>query len=52
MATMGVAGEIAEAKRLKNKTGNASFRTDLIDAVFNMTAGQLQEAIHYEVYKK
>lgn len=51
MATMGVAGEIAEKKRLKNKTGNATFRTDLIDAIFNMTEEQLKENIKYEIYK-
>ena len=37
MAAMGIAGEIAEKKRIKNGTGNATFRTDLIDAVFNLT---------------
>ena len=50
MAVMGVAGEIAEAKRLQNGTGNATFRTDLIDAVFNMTEKTLKEAIRDEVY--
>lgn len=50
MAVMGVAGEIAEEKRLKNGTGNATFRTDLIDGIFNMTEEQLQEGIKYEVY--
>lgn len=51
MAVMGVAGEKAEERRLKNGTGNATFRTDLIDAVFNMTETQLREGIRYEVYK-
>lgn len=50
MAIMGVAGEFAEKKRLKNSTGNATFRTDLIDEVFNMTEEKLMEAIRYEVY--
>ena len=40
-ATMGVAGELAEARRLAHGTGNATFRTDLIDAVFNLTPAQL-----------
>ena len=51
MAAMGVSGEIAEEKRLQNKTGNATFRTDLIDAVFNLTEQELTERIRYEVYK-
>ena len=51
MATMGICGEIAEEKRLQNKTGNATFRTDLIDAVFNLTEQELKERIRYEIYK-
>ena len=51
MATMGICGEIAEEKRLQNKTGNATFRTDLIDAVFNLTEQELKERIRYEVYE-
>ena len=51
MAAMGICGEIAEEKRLRNKTGNATFRTDLIDAVFNLTEQELKERIRYEVYK-
>lgn len=51
MAVMGVAGEIAEKKRLLNGTGNATFRTDLIDAVFNMTSETLMEAVQYEIYR-
>ena len=50
MAAMGICGELAEEKRLKNKTGNATFRTDLIDAVFNLTEQELKERIRYEVY--
>ena len=50
MAAMGICGELAEEKRLKNKTGNATFRTDLIDAVFNLTDQELKERIRYEVY--
>ena len=52
MAVMGVCGEIAEEKHLQNKTGNATFRTDLIDAVFNLTQKELKERIRYEVYKR
>ena len=52
MAVMGICGEIAEEKRLQNKTGNATFRTDLIDAVFNLTEQELKERIRYEVYKR
>lgn len=51
MAAMGICGEIAEEKRLQNKTGNATFRTDLIDAVFNLTEQELKERIRYEIYK-
>ena len=51
MAAMGICGEIAEEKRLRNKTGNATIRTDLIDAVFNLTGQELKERIRYEVYK-
>jgi len=51
MAAMGICGEMAEEKRLRNKTGNATFRTDLIDAVFNLTEQELKESIRYEVYK-
>lgn len=51
MAAMGICGEIAEEKRLQSKTGNATFRTDLIDAVFNLTEQELKERVRYEVYK-
>ena len=51
MAVMGICGELAEEKRLRNKTGNATFRADLIDAVFNLTGQKLKERIRYEVYK-
>lgn len=51
MAVMGVCGEMAEARRLQNGTGNATFRTDLIDAVFQLTEQQLTEGVRYELYK-
>lgn len=51
MAAMGVCGEAAEAKRLAHGTGNAMFRTDMIDAVFNLTEKQLMEGVRYEIYQ-
>lgn len=51
LATMGICGEVAEARRLQNGTGNATFRTDLIDAVFNLTEEQLTKGVRYEVYE-
>lgn len=51
-ATMGVSGEIAEEKRLLHGTGNATFRNDLIDAVFNLTEEQLEKGVHYELYQR
>ena len=52
MAVMGISGEIAEKKRLKNCTGNATFRTDLIDAVFNMNSEDLAGGIRDEIYER
>lgn len=52
MAVMGISGEIAEEKRLKKGSGNASFRTDLIDAVFSLTETQLEQGVRYELYEK
>ena len=43
IAGMGVAGEIAET-RMQPVDGNASFRTYLIDALYNMN-GQALEAV-------
>ena len=51
MAAMGVAGEIAEARRLEHGTGNATFRNDLIDAIFNLTEEQLEKGVRYEIYQ-
>ena len=51
IAAMGVAGDAAEERRLRNGTGNATFRTDLIDAVFNLTEEQLNGRVQYEVYE-
>lgn len=52
MATMGISGEIAEEKRLRNGTGNVTFRNDLIDAVFNLTEEQMKQGVVYEIYKR
>ena len=52
MTAMGISGEIAEEKRLRNHTGNATFRNDLIDAVFNLTEEQLEKGVHYEIYQR
>ena len=51
VAAMGISGEIAEEKRLRNGTGNATFRNDLIDAVFNMTEEKMKEGIRCEIYE-
>ena len=50
MAAMGIAGEMAEKRRLANGTGNATFRTDLIDAVFNLTEEELEKGARYEIF--
>ena len=52
MAAMGVSGEMAEQRRLSNGTGNATFRSDLIDAVFNLTPQQLTQGVRYEIYER
>lgn len=52
MAAMGISGEIADAKRLQNGTGNATFRNDLIDAVFDLTAAGLEKGVRYEIYER
>lgn len=50
-AAMGIAGEAAEVRRLQNGTGNATFRNDLIDAVFNLTEDQLSKGVRYEFFE-
>lgn len=47
---MGVCGEIAEERRIKNKTGNATFRNDIIDGVFNLNEQEILERAKYEVF--
>lgn len=49
-SVMGVCGELADEKRLERGTGNASFRNDLIDAVFNLTEKQFKERVNYEIF--
>lgn len=49
---MGIAGEMAEEKRIKNKTGNATFRNDLIDSIFNITIEEIEEKLNYEVFQR
>ncbi len=51
-AVMDRAGELAEARRLKNGTGTATFRTDFIDAVSNLTPEQLKEGLRCEIYQR
>lgn len=52
MIVMGIAGEIADQRRIELKTGNATFRNDLIDAIFNMTKKEIEENQSYEIYKR
>ena len=52
MIVMGIAGESADKKRIELKTGNATFRNDLIDAIFNMTEKEIEEKQNYEIYKR
>lgn len=48
VCTMGLAGEIAH-ERLSTSDGNSSYRNYIIDAVYNMTAQQLEEGARYEM---
>ena len=52
MIVMGIAGELADKRRIELKTGNATFRNDLIDAIFNMTKEEIEEKQNYEIYKR
>lgn len=51
VALLDLAGEKAEALRLRKGTGNATFRTDLIDGVFTLTEEELTQGVRYEVYQ-
>lgn len=48
VCAMGLAGEIAHT-RLTELDGNSSYRNYIIDAIYNMTPGQLEEGANYEV---
>ena len=48
VCAMGLAGEIAH-KRLTPQDGNATYRSYIIDAIYNMTPEQLEEGANYEV---
>lgn len=49
VCTLGLCGELAK-ERMTKKDGNASFRTYMIDEVYNMTGNKLVEGAKYEVY--
>ncbi|SHH58524.1 hydroxyethylthiazole kinase [Sporobacter termitidis DSM 10068] len=49
LIAMGLCGEAAYRKFLDRKTGNATFRNDLIDAVFSLTGDALEKGARYEV---
>lgn len=51
VAVMDLSGEAAERRRLQNGTGNATFRNDLIDAVFNFTDSLSTEGLSCEIYQ-
>lgn len=48
VCAMGLAGEIAK-KRLSTLDGNSSYRNYIIDAIFNMSADELEKGAKYEV---
>ena len=48
VSAMGYAGEIAYA-RLSELDGNATYRTHIIDAIYNMTTEMLEKGAKYEV---
>lgn len=50
-ASIALAGERAEELRLQKGTGNATFRIDLIDSVFNLTVERLTQGVRYEIYQ-
>lgn len=47
---MGLCGEIAQG-RLQPEDGNAAYRDRIIDAVFHLTAEDLEKGARYELYK-
>lgn len=48
LCAVGIAGETAYQKFRDNKSGNSSFRSDLIDAVFNITGETLDRKARYD----
>lgn len=48
--TMGLCGEIAQG-RLQPEDGNAAYRDRIIDAVFHLTAEDLEKGARYELYE-
>lgn len=49
ISAMGICGEHAYQKYLDNRSGNSTFRNDLIDTVFNLTGEALNNGAKYEV---
>lgn len=49
IAAMGIAGESAEELRLQKGTGNATFRTDLIDHIFLLTEETIAKRVHITI---
>ena len=47
---MGLCGEIAQ-RRLQPEDGNAAYRDRIIDAVFHLTAEDLEKGARYELYE-
>lgn len=46
----GIAGEMAYDKMIERHSGNATYRNDLIDAIYLMTPQNIKERAHYEIY--
>lgn len=49
ICAMGLCGEIAYDKMLKNEGGNGSYRNDLIDSIYNLQGDMLERGARYEV---
>lgn len=49
ICAMGLCGEIAYDKMLKNEGGNGSYRNDLIDSIYNLKGDMLERGARYEV---
>ncbi len=46
----GIAGEIAYEKMIEKHTGNATYRNDLIDAIYLLDIDDIKEKARYEIY--